>query len=1273
MTTTSRAGLGRSTAVMAAGTASSRVLGLLRTVVLVAAIGSATVAANTFAAANWLPNAIYMLIAGGVLNAVLVPQIVKADRSPRGHEFVDRLLSVSMALLLGATVVLVLAAPVVVTLAVGGPGEERDTRFLALTLAFAYVTLPQVFFYGLYTLLGQVLNARGMFGPYMWAPVVNNVVAIAGIGLFALLYDTGVDSDVGSYDFWTSGPVLVLGGTATLGVVAQALVLLVPLRRAGFRFRPRLGWRGVGLGGAARLAGWTFAALVVGQVGVWVVTRVASGAAQAQEDALVAGNAHYTNAFMIFMLPHSLVTVSLLTALYTRLAGHATAGDATAVRRDWSWGLRTLGVFTVFATAVLVVLALPVSRLVLIGDRPEAAAAMAPVVVALAVGLVPLGVWSLVQRVHYAYEDARTLFRLQVPMAIVVSLGAWGASAVLPVPWWTVGACAAISASYLLGALAGAQRVRMRLGGLGREVVVVHLKAGAGALAAAAVGWAVGRLFGDLSRAGLVTAALACVVVGLVMLAVYVGALRLMRVREMDALAGPVLLRLAPLVSRVSPGAGQALVRAASARTMAPGRAATADGGTGGPVVSSPAEAGQQPGGGRAVTSELALGTVLAGRYRLEEPAPSDLPGVECWTARDRVLDRPVRAYLLREGRITQAQDAARRAALVTDPRLVKVLDVGDHEGVPYVVTGPLPGRTLGELVARRPLSPEHARAVVGEAAVALEVARRRGVHHLALRPSSVRVTEDGQVLVTGLGMDGEVAGHGLGDARSTTRADTVGLVALLYLALTGRWPRRDGALPSDLPAAPEVDGHPVPPGDLASVPNDLDTLCTVTLGPHDDGPHSPAELVGDLEPWQDLDGPALYAAADQPGASAAGVPSSTAGAAASAASAAALVEPSPPDGVAADGDADASAPAAGDAGADDVAVAEVVTEATPTSVAAVSRTSVRETFDDAPPATRPGTPPPAIPPRRHLPRPDATPVGVPNPHGVTAAAAAPTPAGTPGAAPGRPAWPGAPLGGAGSPAPRTRPARPAGGPARPSPAVPAPDLDVLVDRSKKVLTGRAAFDPTPWVLTLFLAAVIIGVVVAWKALTAPAPPIGGTDGFGDVQSQATEEPTDEATTPPEGEETTEPPVETETPSAPPVIASAQQIDPPPQGDNNEHPEAVDRAIDEDPESYWFSRTYASPTYGMKPGIGYAVTLAEPAQVRSVTLHTNSVGGHVQIRATDPSTPTAGDPLAEGPMQNVTTFTFDPVEATHVVLWFTELPQVPDGRNRIELTTITVE
>jgi hypothetical protein len=140
------------------------------------------------------------------------------------------------------------------------------------------------------------------------------------------------------------------------------------------------------------------------------------------------------------------------------------------------------------------------------------------------------------------------------------------------------------------------------------------------------------------------------------------------------------------------------------------------------------------------------------------------------------------------------------------------------------------------------------------------------------------------------------------------------------------------------------------------------------------------------------------------------------------------------------------------------------------------------------------------------------------------------------------------------------------------------------------------------------------------------------------------------------------------------VIASAAQLDPPPEGDENEHPEAVPRAIDGDPTTTWFTRTYNAPDFaGLKSGVGYAVTLAEPATVTTVTLQVLGTGGRVEVRATDPTTPTEGAVLAEGTLGPDTVLTLtEPTEAQHIVLWFTELPQADDGANRLELAEVTL-
>lgn len=539
-------GMRRGAALMASGTAVSRVLGLLRAMVMASAIGATGQAADAFAVANNLPNVLYMLLAGGVLNAILVPQVVRAYKRKAGQEYVDRLLTFGFAALAGATLVLTLLAPALIGLYTkfGDPTQE------ALATTFAYWCIPQLFFYGVYALLGQVLNARGSFGPYMWAPVVNNVVAIVGFGVFIAVFGSWETSGVVDATTWTSGQVALLAGSATLGVVAQAVVLIPALRRAGVHYRPRWGLRGSGLRTAGGVATWTLAGLAVGQLGVLVVTRVASAAPDAAvadgvSRASVAGPGAYTIAFLIFMLPHSLVTVSLATALFTRLSGQAHDADVAGVRSTLSSGLRVIGVFTVFATAAIVVLALPLTRVILVTASEGSADAVAPVVVAMVLGLPAFGAWSMFQRAYYAYEDARSMVPIQVVMAAVVVLGAWAAQMLLRPTLWVAGAGAAMTVSYVVGAGIAQWRLRRRLGGIdAARVLQVIARATLAAVVSAAVGFGILLLLRLWLSTGFTASVIQCAVVGTVMALAYAAVLRLLRVRELDDLLLPVVRRL---------------------------------------------------------------------------------------------------------------------------------------------------------------------------------------------------------------------------------------------------------------------------------------------------------------------------------------------------------------------------------------------------------------------------------------------------------------------------------------------------------------------------------------------------------------------------------------------------------------------------------------------------------------------------------------------------------------------------------------------------------
>jgi putative peptidoglycan lipid II flippase len=220
-------------AVMAAGTAVSRVMGFFRLMLLVFLFGNGTRQAEMVTIANTVPNSMYILLAGGVLNTVLVPQIVRAIRGDkdRGEAYTNRIMTAGLLVLTLITVLLTLAVPVIIRLytAEGWKSPELSGHYSSMTV-LAYYTMPQVFFYGVYVLAGQVLNARDRFGPMMWAPIANNLVSIGVLLLFWSVFDR---TDTGAA--FTDAQELLLGLGSTLGIAVQAAVLVPFLRGAGYR------------------------------------------------------------------------------------------------------------------------------------------------------------------------------------------------------------------------------------------------------------------------------------------------------------------------------------------------------------------------------------------------------------------------------------------------------------------------------------------------------------------------------------------------------------------------------------------------------------------------------------------------------------------------------------------------------------------------------------------------------------------------------------------------------------------------------------------------------------------------------------------------------------------------------------------------------------------------------------------------------------------------------------------------------------------------------
>ncbi|WP_407358950.1 murein biosynthesis integral membrane protein MurJ [Microbacterium sp. LTA6] len=527
--------LGRASAILGAGTLVSRLTGLLRTIVLVAAIGEIGRAPDAFGIANQLPNNVFTLIQTGILTAVIIPQIIKsAAHKDGGQAFISKVFTLGTIVFLAATTLAVIAAPWLVHLY----GPEFTPAQLALGTAFAYWCLPQILFYGLYALIGETLNAKRIFGPYTWAPIANNVISIAGFLVFIALFG----GDRRHVDMWDPTMIAVLGGTATLGIAVQALILLAAWRRTGLHLRPDFHWRGVGLRDIGRLAGWTFIMVIAGQLAGLVQSMVVSAASGQFPAGFMMGNA-----WLLFMLPYSIFAVSIGTPYFTQISEHAAEGRDEEVRGDVARCIRAVSLFIVVSIAALVAASVPATRI--FTNSAEGAALGAPVLVGYLVGLLPLSVLFIVQRTFYAYGDTRTPFWITIVQCAIIV----GTALVIPlfVPLSHLAAAIALSqsAAGTVQMIIAVWVLRRRLGGL--ELGQTLLSIGRFVIAAVPAGfagWGTFLLLGGVdgwSAADKLLGALGTSVIGGVTVIVYAVVLIVLRAPELKV-ATVILQRFLP-------------------------------------------------------------------------------------------------------------------------------------------------------------------------------------------------------------------------------------------------------------------------------------------------------------------------------------------------------------------------------------------------------------------------------------------------------------------------------------------------------------------------------------------------------------------------------------------------------------------------------------------------------------------------------------------------------------------------------------------------------
>ena len=431
---------------MALGTIFSRITGFIRSVLAVAVLGTALLA-DTYNVANTLPYILYNLLVGGALTAIFVPQLIRSfDDDDGGHAFASRLVTTISAILLLLVAIGVFFAPTLVRIYAPEFSTQGFETEFRLAVAFTRYCLPQIFFLGLFTMLGQVANSRGSFAPLMWAPIANNLVVIV---IFSLVLISAPDLALGSI---SSTQTQVLGWGTTLGVVIQALILIPVVKRTGISLRFKFGWQG--LGKSFSLAGWTLVYVLISQLGYLVTVNVSTSAAvRSSQEGLSTGVGYtpFSNAYLVMMLPYSIITISIITALLPHLSKLAIEKRPTEVRDQLIRAIKMVGVVTVPSSVAFLLFGPIITKVLFVGIDYKDSTYIGYVLSALGIGLVTFSINLILIRGFNAFEDTRT----QILSILLINLISVALSYlflnILKSEWITIGLGFAFSVSYIIG------------------------------------------------------------------------------------------------------------------------------------------------------------------------------------------------------------------------------------------------------------------------------------------------------------------------------------------------------------------------------------------------------------------------------------------------------------------------------------------------------------------------------------------------------------------------------------------------------------------------------------------------------------------------------------------------------------------------------------------------------------------------------------------------------------------------------------------------------
>ncbi|MFI2662041.1 murein biosynthesis integral membrane protein MurJ [Micromonospora carbonacea] len=524
-------------AVMAIGSLVSRGTGFLRTLALTAALGGALVG-DAYTTAQILPGMVYEFLLGGILTSVLIPVLVrrrKAD-ADQGQAYSQRLLTLAVLTLAAAALLAVLGASLLTSLYAS---DKSSGAYQELVTDLSYLMLPMIFFTGLSALISAVLNTRGHFAAPMWAPILNNLVVIGTVGLYIAIFG----AEIVEPEQMTTGRILLIGGGTLLGVAIQAAGLLPALRKVGFRWRLRFDFRALGLGELGRLGAWMFCYVAVSQIGLIVLFNLLNRAGR--ENA--AGPLIYNNVFLLLMMAHGIIAVSIITALMPRMSAAAADGRYADLAADLSRGTRTVTAVLAPIAVCYAVLAGPLSvtlfRYGAFSDENATATSLVLLVAALA--LVPFAVSQLFTFAFYALPDTRTPALINIPV-VALRIGVQiGLFAAFSATFAAAGMMIGNAVSYLAAAVFSALLLRPRVGRIGLGGILRTLgKVVVAALGAALVGLLVVNLLPGGDTLSWPQAVFRLVLGGAVIVGTYLGLAMVLRIGEITEVVGMVRRRL---------------------------------------------------------------------------------------------------------------------------------------------------------------------------------------------------------------------------------------------------------------------------------------------------------------------------------------------------------------------------------------------------------------------------------------------------------------------------------------------------------------------------------------------------------------------------------------------------------------------------------------------------------------------------------------------------------------------------------------------------------